>query len=507
MTRMILPLLAGLCGALLMALEILASRILAPYFGNSVYVWGSIISVFLASMSLGYFWGGRLADRHPSLAALGRLLLLSALWLLALRLWSAEVTRAVADLTAASPGGTLLACTLLFGVPGVLFGMVSPFVIRLAADDLARLGKTSGRIYAVSTVGSLAGTLLCTFVAIPRFPVTQILAALALGAGATAALSLADKMRRPWEPALAILVALAVFAVRDDGGARSEEVVAVRGTAYQTLEIFDRAGARYLRSDRVTQSAIWLDSGEIASRYIHYVGAALLATPRPRRVLAIGMGGGLVSRVLHRAAPGLVVDYVELDPAVPEMAEQFGFWRPDDGDRVHIGDGRQFLNRSSLTWDLIYVDAYIGLAVPFHLTTREFFAVARDHLTPQGSVALNLAAGLEDPFSRSLLHTLRESFRTTLVFKVRGAGNVLLVANDSPQPSRAELEVRAATAAAEDLPMPLTEIVRDLTDWQYETADLIELRDDFAPAEHLVTLGDQDFDLALLASAGEVDER
>jgi len=490
---------ATLCGALLMALEILASRVLAPHFGNSVYVWGSIISVFLAAMSIGYFWGGRIADRRPDRVVLGRLILLAAVWIFALRLWSAEVARGLADATGATPTGTLLACVVLFGVPGVLFGTVSPYVIRLAADDLIRLGKTSGRIYALSTVGSLVGTLLCTFWAIPRFSVPVILAMLTLGTALTAAVALARRSIR--DAVLSALVGVAVLTAGGAGQATDQGVVAVRGTAYQTLEVFDRAGVRYLRSDRVTQGAYWLDSGEIASRYVDYATAMFLITPDAGRALAIGMGGGLLSKVLRRVAPEIEIDYAEIDPGVPEVAEAYGFWQPHPADRVHIGDGRRFLIDSEAQWDLIYVDAYIGRSVPFHLTTREFFSLARGHLAPGGTLALNLAAGIQDPFSLSLLHTLRRSFRTTLVFGVRGTGNVLVLGTDLAQPSSELIMERAQAAADPGTRKRLLEVAERLVFWEYEASGVVELSDDFAPAEHLVMLGERDYDLELLAPA------
>ncbi len=501
---MILPLLAGLCGAILMALEILASRIVAPYFGNSVYVWGSIISVFLATMSVGYFLGGRRADRRPSVEALGRVIALAAFWLLGLRFWSAELVVSIADWTAASPAGNLLICALLFGVPGVLFGMVSPYVVRLAADDLAAVGRTSGHVYAVSTIGSLIGTLGCTFVAIPRFGVTEILSTLTAATAATGALALARGRRT--ELAACALVAVLPFVAGDRPGAADGDVVAVRSTPYQTLEVIDRAGVRYLRSDRITQSAIWLDSGEAASRYVHWAAASLLLDAAPRRALVIGMGAGLVADVLRRAVPQLDVDFVELDPAVPELVEQVGMWTPHPRDRVHIADGRRFVQRSDRRWDFIYVDAYVGLAVPFHLTTREFFAVAAERLDAGGSIGVNLAAGLDDPFSRSILHTLRQSFRTTLVFDVPGAGNVLLLASERPPPSAADLaRSAAALEGSSDLPVPLPALAASRIDWGYDAAGLVELRDDYAPAEHLVLLGERDFDLALLSGRELVD--
>ncbi len=481
-----------------MALEILASRIIAPYFGNSVYIWGSIISVFLAALSLGYSWGGRIADRHPDLKVLGRLILAAGLWLLALQLTASWITERLSDATAGSPAGTLVTAGLLFGPPSLLFGTVSPFLVRLAAHDFTRLGDTAGRLYAISTLGSLAGTLLCTFVAIPRFTVSAILAALTAGTAASALLAFTERRERSYEiVAASLLVVAGVTLGRAPAPSRSE-VLAVRGSPYQTLEVVELGGLRSIRSDRVTQSAIRVADGGVAAAYAHYATAAFLVQPDIRKTLVIGMGGGLVGQTLRRMEPEVEIDFVEIDSVVPEIAETYGFWTPHPLERVHITDGRQFVRRSSESWDYIYVDAYIGLAVPFHLTTREFFALTAEHLAPGGVLGVNLAAGLSDPFSRSLLHTVRGVFRSTIVIDVGGAGNVLVLASDQRPAAREAIRRRAAQIDDSALEVSLEEMAERIVEWRYETADLIELRDDYAPAEHLVVLGDRNFDLGLL---------
>jgi spermidine synthase len=500
MTRLRLYLLAALCGGLLMALEILASRIIAPFFGNSVYIWGSIISVFLAALSLGYSWGGRIADRQPDLKILGRLVLAAGVWLLALRLAGSQVTEWLADMTSASPAGTLVTASLLFGPPSLLFGTVSPFLVRLAAHDVARLGDTAGRLYAISTLGSLAGTLLCTFVAIPSFSVSTILAALTVGTAGSALLALTERRERSYEIVAATLLLLAGTTLGRTPALTRSEVLAVHGSPYQTIEVVELEGVRYLRSDRVTQSAIRVADGSVAAAYAHFAPAAFLVQPDIRRALVIGMGGGLVAQPLRQLEPELEVDFVEIDAVVPEIAETYGFWTPHPLERVHIADGRQFVRRSSESWDFIYVDAYIGLAVPFHLTTWEFFELAADHLAPGGVFGVNLAAGLNDPFSRALLHTVRGVFRSTLVIKVRGSGNVLVLASDNSPTALEEIKRRAVELDDSGLEVPLGDIVKGIIEWSYETADLVELRDDYAPAEHLVVLGDRNFDLGLLGS-------
>jgi predicted membrane-bound spermidine synthase len=198
-------------GAVIMALEILSSRILAPEFGNSVFVWGSIISVFLAALSFGYYLGGRLADRNPEMAALAQLISLAALFQAGLIVVGGQVTSAIGSLTHGSPAGTLLAAAVLFGPPSILLATVSPFVVRLAARDLSEVGNTAGRLYAVSTAGSLVGTLVCTFVLIPRLEVHQILSLLLLATASVAILGLVDAAGRH-RIYVAATVVLAIFA-------------------------------------------------------------------------------------------------------------------------------------------------------------------------------------------------------------------------------------------------------------------------------------------------------
>ena len=154
---------AFLSGGVLLGLEIVASRILAPYFGNSVYVWGSLISVFLLALSIGYWLGGGLADRRPSLVVLAKILASAAVCILVLPLVYLPVGRYVADLGFEFRFSVLLISVVFFLVPSVLMGMVSPFVIKLSATGLDEIGRTAGRVYAVSTLGSISGAIAVSF--------------------------------------------------------------------------------------------------------------------------------------------------------------------------------------------------------------------------------------------------------------------------------------------------------------------------------------------------------
>ena len=524
----------GACGGVLMALEILSSRILAPYFGNSVYVWGSIISVFLGALSLGYLWGGRLADRHPSLAALARLLALAAACQEALLLAGSRAAAVLAGWTGASPAGTLLAAAALFGPASVLLATVSPYAVRLAARDLGRLGDTAGRLYALSTLGSLGGTLVATFLLIPFFELRHVLALLTAATAATALAAAAggDAGARPPEPSgspgssgppesagsrgspgrsgrpapveaparslalapalLALLVlGAALAAFRPDAGT-GPELLYQRTTPYQTLTVRERAGVRYLESDRVQQAAVQLADGEPAMRYPRFAAASLLLNPRPRRLLALGMGGGSVGSYLQRRLPELVVDYVDVDPAVPELAQRFLLLRTGPRTTITVADGRRFLaDAGGRAWDVVYCDTYIGRSVPFHLTTIEFLDEVKRHLAAGGSFGLNLAAGLADPFSKAMYRTVVERFSAVYLFKVGGASNVLVLATDAPGLPRPQLLARARELdrALPGFDPSFTGLAHSRMAVGLEAVDVPLLRDDFAPVDRLIHLG------------------
>ncbi len=171
---------AFLSGGVLLGLEIVASRILAPYFGNSVYVWGSLISVFLLALSIGYWLGGVLADRRPTLGTLALILVTAAAFILVLPLVYLPVGRFVSELNLEFRFSVLLISVLFFLVPSVLMGMVSPFAIKLSATVLEEIGRTSGRVYAISTLGSISGALAVSFFLIQWLGTRAIIVVLGL---------------------------------------------------------------------------------------------------------------------------------------------------------------------------------------------------------------------------------------------------------------------------------------------------------------------------------------
>jgi predicted membrane-bound spermidine synthase len=167
MKKILVYTIAFLGGGVFLGMEIVASRILAPYFGNSIYVWGSLISVFLLALSIGYYYGGVLADKSPSFKSLSVVILCASLFILIIPFVYIPVSIYIVDLNLEFRFSVLLACNVLFLIPSILMGMISPYIVKLDATELKKIGHTAGSVYAVSTLGSISGALVVSFFLIP----------------------------------------------------------------------------------------------------------------------------------------------------------------------------------------------------------------------------------------------------------------------------------------------------------------------------------------------------
>jgi spermidine synthase len=393
-----------------LATEIAASRLLAPYFGSSTIVWANLIGIVLAGLALGYWLGGRLADRRPQRRLLGLIVLAAAVWV-AITPFVARpfLDAAVGNLDEASAGaviGSFFAVLLLFAPAVVLLGMVSPFAIRLAITDVETAGAVAGRFYALSTAGSLLGTFLPALVTIPLAGTQRTL----LGTAALLALSSAFLLGRK---VLVASVAIGALAALPPGAVKSEEgLLHEEDSLYQFIQVVERPdGKRLLRlNEGVAVHSVWRSETVLTGG----VWDTFLALPpllgRPLRSVAIlGNAAGTTSRALAVFYPRARVDGVELDPAVSRVGRRFFGLEDNPRLTVHDADARPFLRRTDERYDLIVVDAYHQPYVPFYLATREFFRLARDRLAPGGILALNVASvpgdeSLLDGISGTLAH-------------------------------------------------------------------------------------------------------
>ena len=488
-------------GAVVMGLEMAASRVLAPYFGSSVYVWGSLIGVFLAALSGGYSAGGRVADRWPHPGVLGSILLGAGGLILLLPALSPVLLDRLTRWDFGPRLGPLLATLLLFTAPGILLGVVSPFAVKLVATDLATVGNVAGSLYATSTVGSIAGTLLTAFVLIPALGVQTIL--YLLSGTLLVSSALLAPAARPLRGALIALLAGAWLLTPSWRTPTVFKTVYENSSFYHRIRVVQDQRYLYLTFDRSYQGGMRLDDPfESPYPYTDYMSLAWLFQPQITRVLVIGLGAGTIPKRFWRDYPDLTVTAVELDPAVVYVALRFFSVKEDSRMRLVVQDGREYLRRTRETFDLIIVDAYFAEGIPFHLATREFFQLVRAHLRPGGIVAANIVGALEGQEStlfRALYNTYDQVFPGLYLFPVgylperRGSRVRTIVLLGAPEDGlgRAELRARVRRLRADGAVRApsLEAYVANFYDRPIVVGDVPVLTDDYAPVDILPVYG------------------
>jgi spermidine synthase len=507
MIHLLLNMIVFISGGVLMALEIVGSRVLAPYFGNSIFVWGSLISVVLAALSLGYYWGGWLSERNPSFARLLALLLIPGVLIFTLPFIYPSVNSWVADVDFGNRLNPLIASTIYFLLPGIFLGTVSPYSIRLAATTLSTVGSTAGTLYAVSTCGSIFGTLFTAFYLIPAIGVKGIIHAL----GTTLMLlslllwplarvrvgrEKAVTMPKPVTPLFLIAALISTFASTDLAAAKT---IFEKDSFYHRIRVEEDEEARYLYFDRTLQSAMNLDdSTTLRLIYSRYTSLGLAFRPDAKKALIIGLGGGSIPKKYQKEFPSLEIDVAEIDPEVIQVAKKYFFFKDGKNLRVHAQDGRLFLTRTAQRYDLILLDAYYTDAIPFHLTTREFFQTAEKKLTPNGIVVANVIGAVTGPggrITRSVAKTLREVFPQIYLFPTRKSDNmsldtvqnVIVIATKERQRLDIREITKRASAISRDLfPNPLKDIAVSYVDAKIPDQDVPVLTDDYAPTDNLL---------------------
>jgi len=489
------------CGAVLMGLEIVGSRILAPYFGNSIFVWGSLISVVLAALSLGYWLGGIVADRWPRMSVLGVLIAIPGIMIALLPFAYPPLNRAIGASDMGARLGPLVSSLILFLVPSVFLGTISPFAVRLQARAVTSVGTTAGGLYAVSTAGSIAGTLLTAFYLIVVIGVANIVHGLGLTLLLTAAAVFLGG-RRVGRASLAfVCIGLVLLAVVWRAQTRAAEpgLLLEMDSFYNHIRVAEDSGTRYMDFDNLRQSAMLLeDPWELRLRYSRFLALALAFQPEPKRVLILGLGGGSFPKRLYRDLPQIVVDAVDIDPEVLAIAKRY-FRVPEDSRlRLHPRDGRRFVQETTEKYDLIFLDAYNSDTIPFHLTTREFYRELEARLAPGGVVVSNIIGVLRGPqsaFFRAMYRTLAETFPAVHVVPTYDGGgafalgeiNILLFAmRDRTRLTRAELMARVGRVGGKLVPASdLMEYASHLLELPIRVSDVPVLTDDYAPVEIL----------------------
>jgi len=438
-----LYIIAVICGAALMALEILGGRLLSPFFGASVYVWGSIISVFLIALSSGYYLGGIIADKKPNIVYLAGIIAGAGLLTLLIPPTAPILSRFFFSIGLANYGSLVVALVLFF-LPSIGLGMVSPYVVKLGVSETDRLGNMVGKFYAISTFGSIFGTLATTFVLIPLFGVKELI--FALGMILVVLAGFVFMALRLWKPALFSLIITTVVL----GASLLGPTFLASESAYKTIYscesmyndivIRDCDDSRYLMfSESLYQTG--MSKRNPTDHLFNYTrlidGAALFFKPHASDFLLIGLGGGSIPKAMLANREGIFIDAIEIDPEVIRVAYEY-FDMPNHPNlRATAMDGRMFLQNADRKYDVVMLDAYNSLFIPHHLTTLEFFNELSGCLKPGGVVILNVVSSLEGDcsiFFKSLLNTITQVFPEWCLFLAESVddaelNNLILVAS------------------------------------------------------------------------------
>ncbi len=473
---------SGMC---VMAVEMTASRLVAPYFGTSLFVWANVIGMIMAALAVGYWAGGKLAERSPKAETLLLLLLIAAALAGAIPFLVSPLSGFVVARFIGAAGallialGSLLVLLVLFALPILLMGMTSPFLIKLLSDHRGA-GETAGGVFALSTIGSLVGTFLPAFLLVPTIGSR---ATVLLFAGLLLAVVLFGLLGRRFG-FLALLVLLAVPPLAEQPVRAAEHTLAETESPYQYIQIIEQGGFRQLRFNEglAVQSLERADT-PFTGRYWDTVFPLPNLSPAEKpKVLILGLATGAIARgIIETRAPGAVhVTGVEIDGAVVEYGRRFFSLDrlPEEQLRVVIEDARTFLRRTDGTYDMILVDAYANqLYIPPHLASQEFFALAKERLNPGGILVANVNAPLRtSPLLTSIVRTIGTSFPEIDVYHVPNSWNRVIVASDR------EIDWEGAKARVpEQLQQVYDETLSDLAD--IDPSHGMILTDDKAPVE------------------------
>ena len=480
-------------GAVIMILELIGSRILAPTLGTSIFIWTSLIGIILGAMSLGYFLGGKLADKNPNVETFSLIIFASGILIFFIIIIKTSVLEFSVFL--GMKNGAIFSAIALFALPAVLLGTVSPYAARMAIKEVESSGRTMGNLYAISTFGSIVGTFLAGFYLIPNFGSTNILYTLAFLLFFISIFSYYNKIRTI--KILASFLFLFGFSLIVSA-MEKEEFIINEDSAYSNIRIYDRADkdgkiTRIMAVENFFDSGMFLDSEELVFDYTKYYRLdEIFKKDIKKAVLFGGAAYSVPKDFLSRNKEG-VIDVVEIDPKTTELAEKY--FRLDTSDKrlnIYHEDARIFLNRTEREdknkYDVVYNDAFTSTcSVPFHLTTEEAIEKIYNILHDDGVYIMNSVSaisGEKSKFFRAEYKTIKEQFENVFIFPVlatdentlENSQNIMIVATKQEMDIDNILENNKEGEAGE--------LLKHYYKYKIKTDDIGVLTDDFAPINH-----------------------
>ncbi len=494
LNQIILEITVFVCGALVMIYEIIGSRLLSPYIGASTYVWTSLIGVILAALSLGYWLGGKIADRRPEIKILAAVIFFAG-GLVSLTIFSKDLILSfIAGSALQLEVKSLIAALLLFAPASVLLGFVTPYAVKLKMSSLADAGKTVGRLYALSTVGSIFGTFLAGFFLIPFVGSTRTLYLIA------ACLISLSFLLVPFALSLFNLMILIFFVLAIAASELKDLYLLHKNdlrdidTEYSRVQVFKTTDAKTKKEIRALatdpffiQSGMFLDSDALVFPYAEYYHLLRHFKPDFEQTLMIGGAGYSFPKEYLQTYKSSQIDVVEIDPQMTKIARRFFRLRDDPRLKIFHQDGRTFLNQAeSNRYDAILMDAFGSLfSIPFQLTTIEAVQQIDRALKDDGVVIFNLVSAIEGDSSRFLqaeIKTYQQVFPQVFLFKINShypddrVQNLIIVASKKNFASLISNEAQ------------MIELLNHLYGRKFES-EINILTDDLAPVEYYNSFG------------------
>ena len=423
-----LEIIVFLSGAIGMGLELIAARVLSPYVGSSNVVWTSIIGIILASMSIGYWVGGKRADKDANIDKLSNILLLAAIITSLIPLLETVIVKILAELIPNLIVAAILCAIIVFSIPSFILAMISPFAVKIKSKEDNEIGSLSGRISSLSTIGSIIGTFLMGFVLIPNIGVTNI------NIGVTIVLVLMSFIAREkidkkfiYTSILSICIILILIILgKWIFKLKNPDILLDTDSQYSRIWVkqikTEKATYKTLQVDTGLESYINAETGEMGARYLRYYDLFEYFNKDAKDTLLIG--GAAYTYPIHylQKYKDKKIDVVEIDDKMTRIAvEQFGLNINDERLKTYSQDGRSYLNYSKNKYDTILIDAFKGMNAPFELTTYEALVNAKNMLNDNGVVITNIISSLDGKDSKFIEYeyaTYKAVFDDVKIFKV-----------------------------------------------------------------------------------------
>lgn len=442
--RTILYSVAFVSGTVVMTLELVGSRILAPYVGASVFVWTSLIGLIMASLCVGYIRGGKMADRDPSIERLARIIFFAGIgiawtlyseWILSYGIFNAIDIRI----------GSIVLCAILFAPATIYLGMISPFLVKLRVNDLATSGASAGALNSLGAAGSIAGTFLGGYFLVSYFRTETIIFSLSVVMCALALVVTTSSRKRKIVAAFLLVHCIVFFFIQSQSVLAKiyPRLIADINSPYSRYWVYDYPAAdgrtrRYITNNyKVIQSGIFLDTGETSVEYIDHFNLFEELVPNANTTLMIGAGAYTYPKMFADKYPEKRMDVVEIDPSLVKISKDyFGYKEYAHISHIHE-DGRMFLEHSKNTYDAIFIDAFSSYAsIPVQLTTKEAVTKVYERLDEKGVVIANIIGSLKGEkalFLESAYATYKSVFPAVYLLPVIGTStdaiqNVMLIA-------------------------------------------------------------------------------